>query len=546
MIALFVVAAMALFADHQNNIVSQQNLRANVAAEVSLMRAKLEGNINGNLQLVRGLIASLSTEPDMTQARFEELAELVFRDRSQLRNIAGAPNLVISLMYPMAGNERAIGLDYRTSPSQRDSALKARDTGELVLDGPVQLVQGGLGFVGRFPVFVDGPGGRRFWGLVAAVVDAERLYRDSGLLAHDLPIDIALAGTDANGALKPFFGDASVFNRRPVIAEVNVPSGPWKLAAVPKGGWDVRPDNDWFFRPMLLIAGALVVIPLLVLGHLFRERQRHSKTLGRNERKLRQLSHRLELALDASQIGVWEHNLETDELLWDDRVNELYGKPSDGKPRGIADWLSAIHPDDAEQAQSDFKAAAKNGEYSSEYRLKLADGTLRYMRSRATVFQDEKDQPRMIGAEWDVTKDITLRKDLERAKTLAEARNAELEAAHARIEHNALHDSLTGLPNRRYLDEMLERMSRRRDGAASPAAHRSRPLQADQRHARPCRRRRHAGPRSQCAALERARRATSSPASAATSSWWSAAERRRQRAHGAACRPHHRGRCASR
>ena len=149
-IALFVVAAMALFADHQNNIVSQQNLRANVAAEVSLMRAKLEGNINGNLQLVRGLIASLSTEPDMTQARFEELAELVFRDRSQLRNIAGAPNLVISLMYPMAGNERAIGLDYRTSPSQRDSALKARDTGELVLDGPVQLVQGGLGFVGRF------------------------------------------------------------------------------------------------------------------------------------------------------------------------------------------------------------------------------------------------------------------------------------------------------------------------------------------------------------------------------------------------------------
>jgi len=123
-IALFVVAAMALFADHQNNIVSQQNLRANVAAEVSLMRAKLEGNINGNLQLVRGLIASLSTEPDMTQARFEELAELVFRDRSQLRNIAGAPNLVISLMYPMAGNERAIGLDY--APRRRSATARSR------------------------------------------------------------------------------------------------------------------------------------------------------------------------------------------------------------------------------------------------------------------------------------------------------------------------------------------------------------------------------------------------------------------------------------
>ena len=40
---------------------------------------------------------------------------------------------------------------------------------------------------------------------------------------------------------------------------------------------------------------------------------------------------------------------------------------------------------------------------------------------------------------------------------LTEARNRELEAAKARIEYNALHDSLTGLPNRRYLDEVLER-----------------------------------------------------------------------------------------
>ena len=160
------------------------------------------------------------------------------------------------------------------------------------------------------------------------------------------------------------------------------------------------------------------------------------------------------------------------------------------------------------------------------------------MRSRATVFQDEKDQPRMIGAEWDVTKDVTLRKDLERAKTLAELRNAELEAAMARIEHNALHDSLTGLPNRRYLDETLERFVPGEDGdrallhidldrfkqindtlghAAGDAmlvhaANVLRVERARERLRRPHRRR-------------RVRRGLP--------------ERRRQRAHGAACRPHH-------
>ena len=47
------------------------------------------------------------------------------------------------------------------------------------------------------------------------------------------------------------------------------------------------------------------------------------------------LSRRLELALEASAIGVWEHDLATDEMVWDDRVNEIYGKPADSKLRGV-------------------------------------------------------------------------------------------------------------------------------------------------------------------------------------------------------------------
>ena len=72
----------------------------------------------------------------------------------------------------------------------------------------------------------------------------------------------------------------------------------------------------------------------------------------------------------------------------------------------------------------------------------------------------------MIGAEWDVTADVMLNKDFENAKNLAETRSAELATAKARIEHNALHDPLTGLPNRRYLDEELERLAGRGQGIA--------------------------------------------------------------------------------
>ncbi|RWA73349.1 MAG: EAL domain-containing protein [Mesorhizobium sp.] len=450
-IAAVVLLICAIFVDQQNRKVTDQLTRADVLAKVNVVRAKLEGNINGNLQLVQGLASTIVTEPYMGQQRFASLAANLFKQNSQLHNIAGAPDLVISLMYPMKGNEKAIGLDYRKNEAQRMAALRARDQRALILAGPVNLAQGGRGFIGRIPIFVPtAGGGDRFWGIVSAVIDVDRLYAASGLTDPSLDIDLALIGRDAlGGGGERFFGGENIVNANPVTAEVQLPLGSWQISAVPKGGWPTTPKNETVLLATMALAGTLVVLPILVAGWLFGERQE-------NYAELRRLSQRLELALDASGIGVWEHDLTTNQLVWDDRVNEIYGKPADGKPRGNEDWERTIHPDDLERARRDFDAAAATrGRYSSQYRLLLPDGTTRHVRARATFLQDSGDTPKMVGAEWDVTSDVLLNENLMRERQLSESKNTELEATKARIEHVALHDSLTGLPNRRYLDEML-------------------------------------------------------------------------------------------
>jgi diguanylate cyclase (GGDEF)-like protein len=457
LVALVVLVAGGVFLDRQSTILENERSRAAVLAEASLVRARLESNINDNIQLVRGLVATIATEPEIDQERFSALVSNLLEEQSQLRSVAGAPDLIVSMSYPLVGNQAAIGLDYRTHPAQRDAVLRARDSGKLVLAGPVDLVQGGRGFVARFPVFTDTSEGRTFWGVVSAVIDVERLYIDSGLTDRSLGIEISITGLDAMGGDGTRFYGPDLSAENPVTATVMLPHGSWEIAAIPAGGWAAAPSNSWLLRAALIIAGALILLPIVITGRLLGERQQHFRDLKVRESQLVQLSRRLGLAMDVSKVGVWEMDLTTGAETWDDRTSELYGLPDNGTPRNHEHWRMAVHPDDRDRAEDDFRRMITAGRYEAKYRVLLPDDTVRHIRSVGALYSEAGIPDRVIGVNWDVTADVVLNEELRRATQLTEARNRELETARVRIEHNALHDSLTALPNRRYLDEMLKR-----------------------------------------------------------------------------------------
>ncbi|NTE86556.1 EAL and GGDEF domain-containing protein [Agrobacterium rubi] len=189
------------------------------------------------------------------------------------------------------------------------------------------------------------------------------------------------------------------------------------------------------------------------------------------ENEMERISRHLKVALEASQVGVFEVDFDAGETIWDNRMYEMYKVDPDTPVRIGGLWETRVHPDDLDRVHKNvWNMIQELQPFSEDYRIVMEDDSLRYIRARSLPFIDVDGRRKMIGVNWDVTSDVQLRNELERARNLAEARACELEAAKLSIEHNAMHDYLTDLPNRRYLDDLLERRTLAADKTGSGIA----------------------------------------------------------------------------
>ena len=423
LVAVLGVAVLGVVYESRTRDAAAQRARADVLDRLSLLRSELQGRIDANVQLACGLVAMVSYQPEMDQAQFALLGRELVRGRPEVRNIAAVPDLVVKMIYPLAGNESVIGLDYRSRPALRHAAEVARRLGSTVLSGPVTLARGGAAFIARTPVFVGGDRKTgRFWGVVVSVIDRDALYRASGLTDPALDIDVALVAPNEGLANpKPFYGDPGVLEQRPVVTEVQLPFGSWQMAAVPKGGWQ-PPPHIWMTRLLFALAGVLVGGPIVAAAHFVASRQRRVALIRDREVELSRLSWRLEFALAASQVGVWDVDLESDTMIWDERAKALFGVSGRPGPFREADWMALVHPDDRARAAAEAReAVAENGRFVSQYRVLRPDGSIRHIRDMAAVQRALDGSRRLVGLVWDVTPAVEREEELNVKRLEAEA-----------------------------------------------------------------------------------------------------------------------------
>ncbi|MDO9477914.1 MAG: ATP-binding protein [Pseudohongiella sp.] len=210
----------------------------------------LEAFVNAN----RHLDLNIPEQRAQFGEHFEQFTQTLDNLTSGILSMQIAPGGIVSFVSNLERNRAALGHDLLIDDTRREQVLRAIRDRRTIVDGPMELLQGGNAIIARQAIFIEGHQFKpaslnqsllfesspavlsaipdEFWGLVTVLIDTDTVFAEVGTPIGSREFDIALRGRHGLGRIGDvIYGDESVFVS-PLAEEIVIlPDGAWLLAA---------------------------------------------------------------------------------------------------------------------------------------------------------------------------------------------------------------------------------------------------------------------------------------------------------------------------
>ena len=258
-IITFLIVIVCAYMINRNQS-KEEKLQAAYTAESTINR--VESQLNKYLtesQLIKRIIEDKGS---MDDDAFSSISKYMQDSQNVIEAHELAKDGTVSQIYPMEGNEQAIGLNMLENPARKKEANLAKDSGQYTIAGPYELVQGGVGTLLFDPVYTSGTDGKKqFWGFSILVLNWQKFMDE-----------IQLNRLEEAGYQYQIWKKDPASGKKIVIAQSErrlsadtlevacaVPNEIWYFEIVPSDGWISWPQRVFGFLIALGVAFTMAV-----------------------------------------------------------------------------------------------------------------------------------------------------------------------------------------------------------------------------------------------------------------------------------------------
>jgi len=243
---------------------AKESCRSNLYDKVSSIKNTIEVEFSKRIYLSNGIAAIVRANPTISQSQFTDFSSQVLLSSGEpIRCLQLVKDSVITHIYPLKGNEGVLGVNIFHRLNNGEHLSKSASENKPNMSGPLELIQGGLGFIYRIPIYIPDSTSksRSFWGFSAVVVDVDSLLNDIEAL-KDSSISFAIKTVKGFNSIPHFYGDSTVFMANPVTKSIHIAGNEWEIAAIPNTGWGNLESMElwvYFLGFFICLSGGILV-----------------------------------------------------------------------------------------------------------------------------------------------------------------------------------------------------------------------------------------------------------------------------------------------
>ena len=251
----------------------REQLKAAYTAESTISRVEVQLNrYMAESDLVK---KSIEDGLMISDAQFAQLFRLMQDEDYIIKAHEIAKDGIVSQIYPIQGNENAMGFNVLEDSERKKAALLARDSGEYTIAGPFDLVQGGTGVLLFDPVYqTDAQGNEKFWGFSILVMDWEKFIDKMELdKLEDAGYHYQIWKRDNKDNEKVVIAQCVNFEKEDILeVACEVPNDTWYFEIIPENGWITLIQRLWGLLISFMSSFIIMIVYLQFRMRRYREK----------------------------------------------------------------------------------------------------------------------------------------------------------------------------------------------------------------------------------------------------------------------------------